>query len=264
MCYLKVFFKYSGPPTCEIITNDLANMVENCTKTSIFPNEGVTLTNPQNIVDSNGEIIQININTISSSKYEVCDEPMILLPLSFVKSRLKANIICGVPKQTNVKSTVLPNNMSRDRQETDTSVNVINSPPAPAFQSQLSMAMEKSTTSSSNVSSPTTQRKREKLIKDTNTAIKSSNKQKRKKMRRLKKLNANVFRKRDVPKMSTTSIDAPTSNAETKCVSTSKLCREVTLCRICGDTATEHIHYGGRCCASCRAFFRRSVEKETR
>lgn len=30
-------------------------------------------------------------------------------------------------------------------------------------------------------------------------------------------------------------------------------------CRICGDTAVKHVHYGGHCCFSCKAFFRRAV-----
>jgi len=31
------------------------------------------------------------------------------------------------------------------------------------------------------------------------------------------------------------------------------------LCRICGDSAVRHVHYGGHCCFSCKAFFRRAV-----
>ena len=38
----------------------------------------------------------------------------------------------------------------------------------------------------------------------------------------------------------------------------------VKLCPVCGDTASSHTHYGGRSCASCRAFFRRSVIKQSR
>ena len=34
-----------------------------------------------------------------------------------------------------------------------------------------------------------------------------------------------------------------------------------SLCGVCGDKATKFIHYGGRGCQSCRAFFRRTVEK---
>ena len=36
------------------------------------------------------------------------------------------------------------------------------------------------------------------------------------------------------------------------------------FCKVCGDKASIHVHYGGRSCASCRAFFRRSVEAKTR
>ena len=32
------------------------------------------------------------------------------------------------------------------------------------------------------------------------------------------------------------------------------------LCPICGNEAGKHVHYGGRACTSCRAFFRRSVQ----
>eukprot|EP00094_Tigriopus_californicus_P002846 TCALIF_02744-PA protein Name:"Similar to nhr-7 Nuclear hormone receptor family member nhr-7 (Caenorhabditis elegans)" AED:0.09 eAED:0.09 QI:0/0.66/0.5/0.75/1/1/4/411/616 len=32
-----------------------------------------------------------------------------------------------------------------------------------------------------------------------------------------------------------------------------------TVCLICGDQAIRHVHYGGRCCFSCKAFFRRAV-----
>ena len=33
-------------------------------------------------------------------------------------------------------------------------------------------------------------------------------------------------------------------------------------CRVCGDESSKFIHYGGRSCQSCRAFFRRTVEKQ--
>ena len=35
----------------------------------------------------------------------------------------------------------------------------------------------------------------------------------------------------------------------------------IESCKVCGDIASTHIHYGGRSCQSCRAFFRRSVVK---
>ena len=33
-------------------------------------------------------------------------------------------------------------------------------------------------------------------------------------------------------------------------------------CKVCGDASSKFIHYGGRSCQSCRAFFRRTVEKQ--
>ena len=35
------------------------------------------------------------------------------------------------------------------------------------------------------------------------------------------------------------------------------------LCGVCGDKASKFIHYGGRSCQSCRAFFRRTVAKSS-
>merc|ERR1712179_142734 len=35
-------------------------------------------------------------------------------------------------------------------------------------------------------------------------------------------------------------------------------------CKVCGDKESKHVHYGGRSCQSCRAFFRRYVKTFTR
>jgi len=36
--------------------------------------------------------------------------------------------------------------------------------------------------------------------------------------------------------------------------------RPVSDCKVCGDKAIAHMHYGGICCYSCKAFFRRAVQ----
>jgi len=36
--------------------------------------------------------------------------------------------------------------------------------------------------------------------------------------------------------------------------------RPVSNCMVCGDKAIAHMHYGGICCYSCKAFFRRAVQ----
>ena len=45
-------------------------------------------------------------------------------------------------------------------------------------------------------------------------------------------------------------------NEETSSTSTGK---STIDCPVCGDTAIAHFHYGGMCCYSCKAFFRRVV-----
>jgi len=36
--------------------------------------------------------------------------------------------------------------------------------------------------------------------------------------------------------------------------------RPISDCKVCGDQAIAHMHYGGICCYSCKAFFRRAVQ----
>ena len=38
----------------------------------------------------------------------------------------------------------------------------------------------------------------------------------------------------------------------------------IKLCKVCGDIESKFVHYGGRSCESCRAFFRRTVETTAR
>ena len=52
------------------------------------------------------------------------------------------------------------------------------------------------------------------------------------------------------------------ANEKTKAVENPQ--KDSLLCKVCGDGATKYNHYGGRSCAGCRAFFRRSVEQHKR
>ena len=65
---------------------------------------------------------------------------------------------------------------------------------------------------------------------------------------------------------SVTVVGEPSTNnnkSSTKTVTTDDIpCpvpRSMIDCPVCGDTAVAHFHYGGMCCYSCKAFFRRVV-----
>ena len=53
-------------------------------------------------------------------------------------------------------------------------------------------------------------------------------------------------------------------NARQKKKAQENLQNDPILCKVCGDVATKYNHYGGRSCASCRAFFQRSVDQYKR
>ena len=52
--------------------------------------------------------------------------------------------------------------------------------------------------------------------------------------------------------------------AKEKTKAQENLQNDSNLCKVCGDGATKYNHYGGRSCAGCRAFFKRSVEQYKR
>ena len=69
--------------------------------------------------------------------------------------------------------------------------------------------------------------------------------------------NSNVINSPSTrPSSSIPRLNMETKNID-KCPSTAVL-NVVGICKACGgDKESKHVHYGGRCCHSCRAFFRR-------
>ena len=67
-------------------------------------------------------------------------------------------------------------------------------------------------------------------------------------------------------RLSPTEVDEPNNNTEKEVTDPCLEIPDVTQpqksmidCPVCGDIAVAHFHYGGMCCYSCKAFFRRVV-----
>ncbi len=54
----------------------------------------------------------------------------------------------------------------------------------------------------------------------------------------------------------------PSTSTSTSSLSALRRPNLPCVCAVCGDGASEHLHYGAICCFSCRAFFRRYADRE--
>lgn len=52
-------------------------------------------------------------------------------------------------------------------------------------------------------------------------------------------------------------------NKDSTAVNNNPLISETEKCKVCGEAAAKHVHYGATTCFSCRAFFRRSIQNQS-
>ena len=59
------------------------------------------------------------------------------------------------------------------------------------------------------------------------------------------------------------SLTASASNDKKAAAEANPLISDTEKCKVCGEAAARHIHYGATTCFSCRAFFRRSIQNQS-
>ena len=209
------------------------------TPTIISPNTG-----PNNSDDM--ELLKQLTSNLSSN----CG-PFVLLPLSMLKHYLKPDVLSGLTGE------------NKSEKSTPTSTQIADVDNESMFSEQTTDSSESEIDTSLNVETPsggfqqhspnTTQEQ------DSGDAPKPKNeyslnrrrlgRKTRNKRQNIRSGSSSLHQRMDYSNLYRTHEDASNVSA---------------FCKVCGDKASLHVHYGGRSCASCRAFFRRSVEAKTR
>ena len=197
-------------------------------------------------------------NCIMNSKTN--GDPLVFVPLSILKSLMKTNTVYALSHDTSRWTSVQNNSNPHESIQSNSSTNIIMKPTEDKEKSQWTTMSsngtmiqtppnnmldevtnsQKNLTASKNMKEPTTGR------------IKSRNKQ-------LEKLKSTKINRKHV------GVPSPfLKKQEEKEKLTKSYKNPVRFCKVCGDKESSYVHYGGNSCKSCRAFFRRAVEKLTR
>ena len=185
-----------------------------------------------------------------SSNFSSDGGPFVLLPLSMLKHYLKPGIlsgtICGNTSESQTRLSYSDQSIDDDSESiiSEDSTNSLEDPmDSSQYDGPFSSTPKRYSPSSDRDLNRNENTRRQEIIQKRNRNVKKSNRPK----------SSVSSRKRGHENVSIYSnkkrVDDSGSSA---------------FCKVCGDKASTHVHYGGRSCASCRAFFRRSVEAKAR
>ena len=228
----------------------LPNIVERptATRTILDKKETPTIISPekeQNNSDDMDLLKQLTSNLSSN-----CG-PFVLLPLSMLKYYLKPDALSGMSGENKSENSMPSSNQIADEdnesmfseQTTDSSEYEIDTSRSVETSSGGYQQHSPNSTEEQN-SSDATKPKNEYPLNRRRLGRKTRNKR-----QNIRSGSSSLDQRMDYSNLYRTPEDASNVSA---------------FCKVCGDKASIHVHYGGRSCASCRAFFRRSVEAKTR
>ena len=206
--------------------------------------------NTSRINDEANDRTKYNINS------QINGDPLVLVPLSVLRSCLKRNVFSLSSHETDEKSKrqVNPNHHSSMKNTMSSRVIKNSENFQDLFYRKLKIG---NLTTPSKESSMPIPRKGKALCKK----VRRKGKQKR-------QSNAQTYQatKSESSTNTRTCVGEirPIKGVkeEQKCAKNSQ--NRSHLCKVCNDTASKHVHYGGTSCHSCRAFFRRSIEATTK
>ena len=197
------------------------------------------------------EINNIDLLKQISSNFSTDGGPFVLLPLSMLKYYLKPGVlsgtICGNNSESQTRSSYSEQSTTDDDNDSIISEETTNSLEDQMDTSQYNGPFSRnpkrySPSLDHDPNRDENTRRREKIQKRNRNTKKS-----------VRPKSSVLNRRRGHENLSTLSNKRQEDDSDLS-----------AFCKVCGDKASTHVHYGGRSCASCRAFFRRSVEAKAR
>lgn len=193
------------------------------------------------------------------TNYEINGDPLVFVPLSILRSCLNRKILHLPSQETNNKKNVQGNTNTQDGMQLNLSCAAMKAPGKDEKQFHLMMRGNDLTTPSMDDEIQITRKSRDGTMK---------NDQQLKRYDKIELSETGNDNHRDLK----SSINAGTDREEIYPQYGEQEERKYSernpnvkyVCKVCGDTATNHIHYGGKSCPGCRAFFRRTVESIAR